>query len=169
MRHLLYLIFRYDFDVMESWDEFRVSKHTPSSFFSQGQPRSGTQAQAAGRLLLLMDDDDAAWRHPELASMLPHTHARTTTTAPLVLRTHLGLKLSSAFRRSHARAGRVVTRQTHAGQSEATACVPNPAVLAAEHHRDDDDDDDDHINGSRHGVSHGVPRAHQSRPGPADT
>ena len=28
MGHLLYLMFRYDFNVMESWEEFVVSKHT---------------------------------------------------------------------------------------------------------------------------------------------
>ena len=30
MGHLLYLMFRCDGDVMESWEEFGVSKHTPS-------------------------------------------------------------------------------------------------------------------------------------------
>jgi hypothetical protein len=66
-----------------------------SSFFSQGQPvrHSGAGSVLRRQALLLMDDDDAAWRHPELASMLPH--ARTYHHRSTCLRTHLSLKRPS--------------------------------------------------------------------------
>ena len=90
-----------------------------------------------------MDDDDAAWRHLELASMLPHARTYLCTAR----RSHARMRPWSPDRRS------VVAADGHSLRAGPDQTQPSS-------HRDGDDDG--RINGSRHCVSHGVPRANQS-------